>query len=61
MKIIINLLSQILTPTAKKFEQALLNPEMTQQAVQKEIFARLIESEYGKNIGIKQAGNINFN
>lgn len=53
MQIIINLLSQILTPIAKKFERALSNPEMAQRKVQKEIFARLIESEYGKNIGIK--------
>ena len=52
MQILINLLSQILTPTAKKFERALLNPEMAQKAVQKEIFFRFIESEYGKDIGI---------
>ena len=51
MRIIIHLLSQILTPTAKKFERALLNPEMAQKAVQKEIFARLIESKYGNQIG----------
>ena len=53
MQIIINLFGKILTPTAKKFERSLLNPAKTQKAVQKEIFARFINSEYGKNLGIK--------
>lgn len=53
MRILINLLAKILTPTANKFEQGLLNPEITQKTVQKEIFDRLINSEYGKHLGIK--------
>ena len=53
MRILINLLSKILTPTAQKFEQKLLQPEQAQKAVQEEIFTRLIKSKYGQNLGIK--------
>ncbi|MEL7034620.1 MAG: GH3 auxin-responsive promoter family protein [Cyanobacteria bacterium J06592_8] len=53
MRILINLLSKILTPTAQRFEQKLLQPEQTQKAVQEEIFTRLIKSKYGQSLGIK--------
>ena len=53
MQIIINLLGKILTPIANRFERSLLNPETTQKAAQKKIFAYFIKSKYGKQLRIK--------
>ncbi|MEH2105629.1 GH3 family domain-containing protein [Nostoc sp.] len=52
MRPIIQLFGQILAPTARRFHQALDNPELTQTSVQREICDRLIKSEYGKTLGI---------
>lgn len=52
MRPIIQLFGQILAPTARRFHQALDNPELTQTSIQKEICDRLIKSEYGKTLGI---------
>jgi hypothetical protein len=52
MRPIIQLFGQILSPTARRFDQALDHPELTQTSVQKEICHRLIKSEYGKTLGI---------
>ncbi|WP_392532357.1 GH3 auxin-responsive promoter family protein [Nostoc sp. C117] len=52
MRPIIQLFGQILAPTARRFHQALDNPELMQTSVQKEICDRLIKSEYGKTLGI---------
>lgn len=52
MRPIIQLFGQILAPTAKRFYQALDNPELMQTSVQKGICDRLIKSEYGKSLGI---------
>ncbi|WP_392480894.1 GH3 auxin-responsive promoter family protein [Nostoc sp. C110] len=52
MRPIIQLFGQILAPTARRFHQALDNPELMQTSVQKEICDRLIKSEYGKILGI---------
>ncbi|MEH1804187.1 GH3 family domain-containing protein [Nostoc sp.] len=52
MRPIIQLFGQILAPTARRFYQALDNPELMQTSVQSEICDRLIKSEYGKTLGI---------
>jgi hypothetical protein len=52
MRPIIQLFGQILAPTARRFHQALDNPELIQTSVQREICDRLIKSEYGKTLGI---------
>ncbi|MBW4565070.1 MAG: GH3 auxin-responsive promoter family protein [Mojavia pulchra JT2-VF2] len=53
MRPIIQLFGQLLAPTARRFHQALDNPESTQTSVQKDICDRLIASEYGKALGIR--------
>lgn len=53
MRPIIQLFGQILAPTARRFHQALDNPELIQTSVQREICDRLIKSEYGKTLGIR--------
>ncbi|MDZ8263637.1 GH3 family domain-containing protein [Nostoc sp. ChiQUE01b] len=52
MRPIIQLFGQILAPTARRFHQALDNPELMQTSVKREICDRLIKSEYGKTLGI---------
>ncbi|MBD2438224.1 GH3 auxin-responsive promoter family protein [Nostoc sp. FACHB-110] len=52
MRPIIQLFGQILAPTARRFYQALDNPELTQLSVQKQICDRLISSDYGKALKI---------
>lgn len=53
MRFIIKLFAKLLTPAANKFHHALKNPQASQQAVQKAIIKRLIQSEYGKSLNIK--------
>lgn len=52
-KYLIKLLEKLLSPRARKFEQALQTPEIAQQRVKQEISASLIKSEYGQALGIK--------
>ena len=52
MRPIIQLFGQLLAPTARRFHQALDNPELMQTFVQRDICARLIKSEYGQTLGI---------
>jgi len=52
MRSIIQLFGQLLAPTARRFHQALDDPESTQTSVQQEICDRLIASDYGKTLGI---------
>ncbi|MDZ8051361.1 MAG: GH3 auxin-responsive promoter family protein [Aulosira sp. ZfuVER01] len=52
MRPIIQLFGQILAASARRFQQALDNPESMQISVHKEICDRLIKSEYGKALGI---------
>jgi hypothetical protein len=52
MRLIIKLFAKLLTPAANKFHSALKNPQASQQAVQKAIIKRLIQSEYGKSLNI---------
>ncbi len=52
MRPIIQLFGQILAPTARRFDQALDDPESMQISVQREICDRLIASTYGKALGI---------
>lgn len=57
MRLIINLFSKLLTPAAHKFHHALKNPQASQQAIQKDIFQRLLKSEYGKSLNIKSVAD----
>lgn len=52
MRPIIQLFGQILAPTARRFYQALDQPQSMQISVQRDICDRLIKSEYGKALGI---------
>lgn len=52
MRPIIQLFGQVLAPIARRFQQALDDPQVTQISVQREICDRLIASEYGKTLGI---------
>lgn len=52
MRPIIQLFGQLLAPTARRFHQALDDPESTQTSVQREICDRLIATPYGKALGI---------
>jgi hypothetical protein len=52
MRPIIQLFGQLLAPSARRFHQALDDPQSMQISVQKDICDRLIASEYGKTLGI---------
>jgi hypothetical protein len=54
---IIQLFGQLLAPTARRFHQALDDPESTQISVQKDICDRLIASDYGKALGISSVAD----
>ncbi len=58
MRLIIKLFAKLLTPAANKFHSALNNPQASQQAIQKEIFQRLVKSEYGKSLNIKSIADL---
>jgi hypothetical protein len=57
MRHLIQLFGQLLAPRAQGFNQALDNPQSTQKMVQGEICDRLIQSEYGKSLGIKSVAD----
>lgn len=52
MRSIVKLFGKLLSPAAKRFFQALENPQQAQRLVQEEIANRLVRSEYGKFLGI---------
>jgi GH3 auxin-responsive promoter len=52
MRQLIQLFGQLLAPTFQRFYQALDRPKLTQEIVQRDICNRLIQSEYGKALGI---------
>jgi GH3 auxin-responsive promoter len=52
MRWAINLLGELLTPAARKFQLALQEPQIAQQQVQNSIFKKLGASDYGKSLGI---------
>jgi GH3 auxin-responsive promoter len=53
----IKLFGQLLAPSSRRFQKALLNPQTAQQKVQVSIVQRLIQSEYGKCLGIKSVAD----
>ncbi|MBD2183203.1 GH3 auxin-responsive promoter family protein [Planktothrix sp. FACHB-1355] len=57
MRQLIQLFGQLLAPTAHRFYRALDNPQLTQASVQKDICDRLIQSEYGKSLGIRSVAD----
>ncbi|OCQ99719.1 GH3 auxin-responsive promoter [Oscillatoriales cyanobacterium USR001] len=57
MRQLIQLFGQLLAPTAQRFYQALDNPKLTQEYVQRDICDRLIQSEYGKSLGIQSVAD----
>ncbi|MCU0541773.1 MAG: GH3 auxin-responsive promoter family protein [Oscillatoriaceae cyanobacterium Prado104] len=57
MSYLIPLFRQLLAPTAKRFDRALNNPKIAQQNVRRDICDRLIQSEYGKSLGISSAAD----
>ncbi|MBD2358010.1 GH3 auxin-responsive promoter family protein [Tolypothrix sp. FACHB-123] len=57
MRPIIQLFGQLFAGAYRRFTQALDYPELTQISVQKEICDRLINSEYGKSLGIRSLGD----
>ncbi len=57
MRIIIKLFGQLLAPSSRRFHNALLNPQAVQQKVQASIMQSLIQSEYGKSLGIKSVAD----
>lgn len=57
MRPIIQLFGQLLAPTARRFHQALDNPELTQISVHNHICDRLVASEYGKALGIRSVAD----
>ena len=52
MRSIIKLFGKLLASDARRFRQALANPQAAQQTVQADILQRLVASEYGKSLGI---------
>ena len=60
MRPLIKLFSKLLQPSAKQFFQGLENPQITQQSVQREICDRLINSQYGKSLGIQSLADWNL-
>ncbi|GET38178.1 GH3 family domain-containing protein [Microseira wollei] len=57
MRQLIQLFGQLLAPTFQRFYQALDNPQLTQEFVQRDICDRLIQSEYGKSLGIQSVAD----
>ncbi|BAY12279.1 GH3 family domain-containing protein [Calothrix sp. NIES-2098] len=57
MRPIIQLFGQFLSASARRFQQALNEPELMQISVQKKICDRLIKSEYGKALGISSVAD----
>ncbi|HLO47718.1 MAG TPA: GH3 auxin-responsive promoter family protein, partial [Kamptonema sp.] len=53
MRQLIQLFGQLLARNAEGFERALDRPQSTQEFVQQDICDRLIQSEYGKSLGIR--------
>jgi len=53
MRPIIKLFCSLLAPTAYRFFQALKEPQKAQKLVQEEILTRLVQSGYGKALGIQ--------
>jgi len=53
MRQLIQLFGQLIAPTAQQFYQALERPQLAQELIQREICDRLIQSEYGKYLGIR--------
>lgn len=59
MRGFIQLFGQVLAPAARRFAQALDNPQVAQQRVQQDICQRLIASEYGQTLGIRTIADWN--
>jgi hypothetical protein len=53
MRPIIKLFGSLLAPTANRFNQALEEPQKAQNLVQEEILNHLVQSDYGKALGIQ--------
>jgi hypothetical protein len=53
MQWLIQLFAQLLTPISRSFHKALQNPKLTQSQVQRSIFDRFKQSDYGKHLGIQ--------
>jgi hypothetical protein len=53
MRSIIKIFGNFLAPTANRFLNLLKNPEAAQRSTQQQIFSRLLNSEYGRDLGIK--------
>ena len=53
MRLIIKLFAKLFALHAKRFRKALANPQEAQAIVRAEIFNRLTQSEYGKQLGVK--------
>ncbi len=57
MRPIFQLFTWLFEPHAQKFRKALANPQEAQAIVRAEILNRLIESEYGKHLGIESVAD----
>ncbi|MBW4487993.1 MAG: GH3 auxin-responsive promoter family protein [Trichocoleus desertorum ATA4-8-CV12] len=53
MRPIIQFFAKLLSPEARRFHQALKDPQAAQAKVQKEICQRLVTSEYGRFLGVR--------
>nr|WP_290224548.1 GH3 auxin-responsive promoter family protein [Trichocoleus desertorum] len=53
MRPIIQLFAKLLSLEARRFHQALKDPQAAQAKVQREIFQRLVASEYGRSLGMR--------
>ncbi|MBW4618305.1 MAG: GH3 auxin-responsive promoter family protein [Cyanosarcina radialis HA8281-LM2] len=53
MRSIIKIFGKLLAPTANRFLNLLKNPQAAQQSTQRQIFSRLLNSEYGRDLRIK--------
>ncbi|MFW6296603.1 MAG: GH3 family domain-containing protein [Halothece sp.] len=59
MRLLIKIIGLLFKPTAIRFNQALQNPKSVQKLIQKDILKRLLNSEYGRFLGIKSIDDWN--
>jgi hypothetical protein len=53
MRLLIKGFGLLLAPISRRFDRALQNPQVSQAKVQQQLVDRLIQSEYGRTLGVK--------
>jgi hypothetical protein len=57
MRLLIKGFGLLLAPIARRFDRALQNPQAAQAKVQQQLVDRLIQSEYGRSLGVKSCAD----